>query len=72
MLPRGVINDETNAKKTKVRFGRLLRHPAWKRSWSILKGKDISKGGDRLPSKEKLKKKDKWGSITSRGIILRR
>jgi len=32
-------------KKTKARFSRLLRHPAWKRSGSILTGKD--KGGDK-------------------------
>ena len=31
--------------KTKARFSRLLRHPAWKRSGSILTGKD--KGGDK-------------------------
>ena len=30
----------TTTQKTKATFSRLLRHPAWKRSGSILKGKD--------------------------------
>jgi len=29
-----------NRKTTKARFSRLLRNPAWKRSGSMLKGKD--------------------------------
>jgi len=38
-----------NTKKAKARFSRFLRHPAWKWSGSVLKGK--------------MRKKDKWGSL---------
>ena len=47
--------------KTKARFSRLLRQPAWERSRSILKGKD--KGRDTV-SKEKVKKKGQVGKRT--------
>ena len=40
--------------KTKAKFSRLLRHQAWKRSGSILKGVREA------ISKKKVKKKDKW------------
>ena len=37
---KNVLQHKINTKKTKVRFSRLVRHPAWKRSGSILKGKN--------------------------------
>jgi len=40
--------------KTKARFSRFLRQPAWERSGSILKGKDKERD---TASKEKVKKK---------------
>jgi len=38
--------------KTKARLSRLLRHPAWKQSGSILKGKEVSKRGDKKGKSE--------------------
>jgi len=46
--------------KNKDRFSRLLRHPAWKRSGSILKGERLVR---EEISKEKVEKKNKWESI---------
>ena len=42
-IKRKVLQLKINAKKTKARFSRLLRHPAWKRSGSILKRKSEEK-----------------------------
>jgi len=38
--PEEMDTTQNKRKKTKAGFGRLLRHPAWKPSGSILKGKD--------------------------------
>ena len=42
-IKRKVLQLKINAKKNKARFSRLLRHPAWKRSGSILKRKSEEK-----------------------------
>ena len=56
-------------KKTKARSSRILRHPAWKRSGSVLKGKD--KWGRWV--RKKWRKNDKRGSaITNRKLSYRR
>jgi len=47
----------TTTQKTKATFTCLLRHPAWKWSWSILKGKH-KQGRD----KENVKKKSISGT----------
>jgi len=46
---------QNKVEKTKARFSCLLRHPAWKWTWSILKGRQVREER----SKEKVKKKDK-------------
>jgi len=45
---RNVLQHKINTQKTKARFSRLLRHPAYKLSGSILKGEDEEerKGGE--------------------------
>jgi len=53
--------DKHKKLNNKAGFSRLLRHLAWKRSGSILKGKD--KFWPEEMNKEKVKKKDNWGSI---------
>jgi len=49
------------ATRNKAGFGLLLRHPAWKRSGSILKGED--KYGRSISKEKGEEKKDKCGSI---------
>jgi len=42
----------TTTQKTKARFSRLLRHPAWKQSRSLFSNEKISKGGDKYRKSE--------------------
>ena len=56
-IKRNVIKHKINTHKTKAMFGRLLRHPAWKRRTSILKGRRCIK------VTKKRKKRNKWGSL---------
>jgi len=37
---QNILQQTMNPKKTKARFGQLLRHPAWKRNGSIWEGVD--------------------------------
>jgi len=60
LIKRNVLQHKIN-RETEARLSHLLRHPAGKRSGSILKGKD--KRWHEVSKEKKWRKKDKWGSI---------